>query len=250
MNYLAFNIIGPLILIIILLRIYFRLRIKKKYTRCSPLLGKVEVVEKYNQEKMLTINGYAQGISIHDPSIVKSYWYKIAQETVRLCKGKNPSHILMLGLGANTITLLIDKLNPKIHKTIVEIDDVIIQACQSFFDLDKLKNLNLIHQDAYKLVTSKQLKQRFDVIIIDIYLGKPPFVDLQSNQPSFVQQLVPYLKKEGSLIFNRPAHISKARDENAEFVKFLKNLFKKVVVFDIKDPRGFRNHVIAATQAL
>ncbi len=240
------NLIIPIILIVILLKIYFKLRLKKLYEKNSPLLGKIEVFEKQNKEKVLTTNSYPQGLSIENPSIKKSYWYKVADLAASYKKNSN---ILNLGLGANTIPSLIEKLNPSSKQTIIEIDPYIIEACKKFFNLDNLKNSKIIQADAFTWV-NKNLKPetKYDVIIVDIFLGAPPYHDIKSNSPEFVKNLSKLLKKDGMLIFNRPAHKPEIREDGENFAKFLKTLFKNVEIFDIRDPRGFRNHIITATQ--
>lgn len=155
----------------------------------------------------------------------------------------------MFGLGANTISNLLAKDNPEIRQTIVEFDPQIIQACRDYFDLDKLPNHTIILADAYKLVNEPQnFNQKYDVIIIDIYVGRPPFVSLRSNQPTFIQKVLPLLKKDGLIIFNRPGHTEEARTDSHKLEDYLKTLFKEVNFFDIKDPRGYRNNVISASE--
>ncbi len=46
------------------------------------------------------------------------------------------------------------------------------------------------------------------------------------------------------MVFNRPAHTKKVRGEGEKLRDYLATLFKKTAIFDIKDPRGYRNHVI------
>lgn len=241
------QILIPTLLIPILILLLWRIGVRKIKSYNSPLLGKVEVYQKYNGEKLLAINSYAQGVSINHPSIKKSYWYKITEEATRFVKGTANPQVLMLGLGANTISSLINKLNPKVYQTIVEFDGTIIQACEEHFGLDKLANYTLIHADAYKLINKKEpFKQKFDVIIVDIYTGEPPYVSLKSNKPNFIEKLIPFLKKEGMVIFNRPGNTDKARKASEELKNYLSTLFKKTNLIDIKDPRGYRNNVITA----
>lgn len=255
-NYI--QILIPLILIPVLLVIYFRLRLKRLATYKSEKLGNIAVIEKYDKERILTINYYAQGVSIEKGSIKKSYWYKVADLTVKHCKSiKNPK-ILMLGLGANTISNLIDKLNPKIHQTIVEYDENIIQACKEYFGLDKLKNFTLVHGDVYKLIGKwSSLRVRrdvgrgnlsFDVIIVDIFTGNAPFVDVKSNEAEFIQKVLKVLKKDGVIIFNRPAHKEDLREGSKKLQEYLSRYLKNTDLLDIKDPRGYRNNIITATQ--
>ncbi|KKT80747.1 MAG: hypothetical protein UW78_C0026G0005 [Candidatus Azambacteria bacterium GW2011_GWA1_44_9] len=208
------------------------------------MLGKIEIFQKYNGEKVLTINSYPQGVSIHDESIKKSYWYAIAQEVLRFTQKRKKPQILMLGLGACTIPNLIAKQDKNIHQTIIEIDKEIIKACHDFFGLGQLPNYQIIQNNAYKWVSNNTFKNEFDVIIIDIFLGHPPYVDLKSNKPNFIEKLLPYLKQDGMIIFNRPAHTEETRSDSRQLEQYLKTRFKKTKLLDIKDPRRFRNNLI------
>lgn len=241
------NLIIPLILTLILLFFYWRLRLKKLAIYNSPILGKIEVFEKYNKEKVLTINSYPQGVSIENKSIEKSYWFKIAEIVAKFCSSKKNPKILMLGLGANTIPNLIAQKNLKIHQIIIEIDKSIISACRKYFNLDQLPNYQIIQADAFSIsVSSFQfLVSSFDAIVVDIFTGQPPYVSLNSNQPNFIEKIMPFLKKDGMIVFNRPAHNKEVRIGGFELEKYLKTLFQKTEILEIKDPRRFKNHVIA-----
>lgn len=244
------NLIIPLIVTLILLFFYWRLRLKKIAFYNSRILGKIEVFEKYNKEKVLTINAYPQGISIADKSIEKSYWFAIAEIVCQYCKNKKEPKILILGLGANTIPSLIAKKNPKIHQTIIEIDKYIISACRKYFNLDKLPNYQIIQADAFQLLApnSQLPTPNFDAIVVDIFTGEPPYVSLDSNQPNFIKKILPFLKKDGMIIFNRPAHNKISKTGGFELEKYLKTLFQKTKIMEINDPRRFKNHVIIAKE--
>lgn len=249
-----------LLLIIFLIWSVWRLRLKKLKTYYSPLLGKIEIFEKYNKELCLTINNYVQGVSINHPSVEKSYWGFIANFIVKNIKDKKSPEVLMLGLGSNTISSLIAKKNNSIKQTVVEIDSHIIQACKDFFKLDQTPNLTLIHEDVYKIfpllppywkkqekkaTVHPQIKEKkFDVIIVDIFTGKTPFYSEDSSKPEFIMRLKQYLKRDGIILFNRPGTNKEILEDNQKLSRFLKTQFKKVKIALIKDPRGYRNNVI------
>lgn len=244
------QLITFLILIPILSFFYWRLRLKKIAFYHSPFLGKIEVFQKYNGEKVLTINSYPQGVSIEDKSIAKSYWFKIAEKVCKFCQNKNGSKILMLGLGANTISNLIALKNSSIHQTIIEIDKEIISACRKYFNLDNLPNYQIIKADAFQILTTNSLlpTTNYDAIIVDIFTGEPPYVSLDSNQPNFIEKILPFLKNEGMIIFNRPAHNELSRKGGLELKKYLDTLFQKTEILEIRDSRRFKNHLITGWQ--
>lgn len=235
-----------LTILLVCLYILWRYNIKKLQTYISPLQGSVVVWEKYNKEKLLTINSYSQGISIADSSIKKSYWYKIARRVLEVCKKKKNPHVLVLGLGANTTSLLIQKENPKVFFTIVEIDKQIIQVCKDWFNLASLKNLTLINDDAYKVISRKtQIRGPFDAIIIDIFNGKSGR-RIHSREEKIITQLTKLLHPHGVLVFNWPANSEKTKKEADEIMNNCKKIGLYVSKEYVQDTRRYKNFVIAA----
>lgn len=241
----------------------WRLRLKKIKTYNSPLLGKIEVFSKYNNEKALTINNYVQGISIEHPSVESSYWGYVANLVINICKKETSPNVLMLGLGANSISALVAKKNPKVKQTVIEIDSQIIQACKDYFNLDTTPNLTLIHENVYnifpllppywkkekKKVADKRISgKKFDVIIVDIFTGKTPFYSEDSSKPEFIMRLKQYLKNDGVILFNRPGTNKEVLEDNQRLARFLKSQFKKVKIDLIKDTRGYRNNIITGVK--
>lgn len=234
-----------LFILIFCLFILRRINVKKIKTYNSPLLGKIEVWQKYNGERLLTINGFSQGITIKDSSIKKSYWYKIAQQVILFCKKFKKPNILILGLGGNTTPFLIQKGIPDAYFTIVEIDDYIIKACKEWFSLDSLKKLNLINADAYKIIYyPRKINTPFDAIVIDIFNGKSGVI--HTTEEKIIGQLKKLLKTHGILVFNWPANTEKTKKEAEQLVNYCKANNLKVAKDYIVDPRGYKNFVITA----
>ncbi len=245
-----FNILlEPVIifLIIVLMSCFWRLQIKKLKEYHSPILGLIEIWEKYNGEKILTINKYHHGISTDAKSFKKSYWYYIAKQALDHIKHQKKPEVLFFGLGANASSRTIDQQNPQAHQTIIEIDHSIIEACKEFFHLDEMKNMTVIEGDAYKLIDERKYSQKkFDVMVVDIFTGIPPYVSTKTNQPPFIEKLQKWLKKDGLIIFNRPANIAADREDTKKLDAYLRTKFKKVQTVYIKDPRGYQNEIITA----
>lgn len=229
----------------LLLAALWRLNLRHLKTYQSKISGRIDILQKYNGEKVLNINSYPQGVSVEKPSIKKSYWYKIAELSANFCSSKKNPQILMLGLGANTIPNVIAKLNPKIKQTLVEIDPWIIDACRKYFNLNDLPNYRLVQGDAFQIAGNKNyFGKKFDCLIVDIFTGHPPFVSLESNQPSFIEQILSWLKKDGMIIFNRPGHNAEAISDSKKLEEYLKIVFKKTEFYTILDPRGYKNNII------
>lgn len=251
MQQIPYEIIIAALSIPLLLTILWRIGIRtlKKYR--STLSGKIEVMQKYNGEMVLATNSYPQGVSIEKASIKQSYWYTIAKLAADHCLEKTRPKVLMFGLGANTISRLIARENRQIKQTVIEYDPIIIQVCRDYFRLDQTPNLKVIQADAYKIVGNKKaFSEPFDAIIIDIFTCQPPYLSHPSNQPPFIKKLLPLLRTDGMILFNRPAHNNAVRKEGAALEKYLKTLFKDTKIILIKDPRGFKNDVIVGVVKL
>lgn len=240
-----------LIAVPFLLWVVWRLHVKKLKSYDSPIIGLIEVWQKYNGEKILTINKYHHGISTDDPSIKTSYWYYIASQALSAMRDIKKPEILFFGLGANASSRIIDHKNPHAHQTIVEIDPYIIEACKEFFHLLEMKNMTVIEADAYKLIDQRpDFKAKFDVMVVDIFTGIPPYVSTKTNQPPFIEKMVKWLKPGGTIIFNRPANIKTDREDTKKLEEYLRTKFKNVKNEYIKDQRGYENDIITVSSIM
>lgn len=244
-------LLSQLLLVLGLLSLFFYLRRRLKWTLLkryeSPLSGNIDVLRKYNGELVLRTNYFVQGVSIEQASITKSYWYAVARSILKHCdKKKNPT-ILFIGLGANTSSQLIHQKNPDIHQIIVEIDPLIKTACEEFFGLENLTNAEIIISDIYDQLTKQKQKwkKQFAVIVIDTFDAKPPYLLHGSHDPVFLNRLVPWLQHDGMFLFNIP--VATRGIDVPSLLHYLKGKFTHVDHKIIRDPRGYTNHVIAAS---
>jgi len=245
--HILFSEIG-LAFILGLLVLYFRLRVKRLKTYHSPLTGTIIVWEKYNKERLLTTNGFSQGVTIGDRSISKSYWYFQAEQIVKHCKNKKAPTILWLGLGAGTGPRLVAKESPNIMQLAIEFDPMIVKAASEYFSLNSISNLTVIQNDAYKEIgnLTKQ-KKTFDAIVVDIYTDDDPGNGKRSSGNDFLGNVSKLLKSDGILIFNRLAHKVEEKERTRQIIKHLEVSFKTVNSSFIKDSRGYQNEVIIAS---
>lgn len=245
-----FNYFFSLIFVSILIGLFLEKRfgIKKLQEYKSKHFKKIVVWQKHNGEKLLTTDNFTQGISIDSPTISKSYWYKQAELCEKYCKNKKNPSLLFLGLGAGTGPQLVNKKNPKIKQTIIEFDKKIIEVCRKFFNLDELHNAKIINTDAYSIVTEKKnLQEKFDVIVVDIFTGKESFGP-KGIKINFIIELTNILKPDGVLIFNRLAHRKDLQEETKKLESFLSTIFNSVEKIFIQDPRGYKNELVIANK--
>ncbi len=197
----------------------------------------------------MVFNNCVQGISIQQPDFSKSYWGYVADITTAAVKNISHPSILHIGLGANTISAAISKKNPDIHQTIVELDPVVIKACQEYFNLQDLTHSTIIQSDIFELLDKKpEWHCQFDTILTDIYTAHPDIHTPPENKYEFIIKISDWLKEDGILIFNRPAHTPALRLEAERLENYVKEEFEDVEKKYIKDPRGFENYIITATR--
>lgn len=232
-------------LLIVCLLVLRKTYLKKIKIYHSPISGEIGVFQRVNGEKLISLNGYLQSVSIEKTDINQSYWWVISQQILKFVKDIEKPQVLMLGLGGGTIPKLVSKFNPNIYQTIVEIDKMVVKVANEYFHIDKLPNLKIITRDAYKLVSQKTVfSNKFDVIVVDIFVGNRQMVPQTSSDPSFIQDITRYLKNPGIILINRPANTAGFLAQSLELKSYLETIFKKVDQISIKDPRGFKSHVL------
>ncbi|UWY27212.1 fused MFS/spermidine synthase [Flavobacterium sp. TR2] len=108
-------------------------------------------------------------------------------------------HILLLGVaGGSVVKTLVDEIAYKEKITGVEIDPDMIQIANQYFNLNQIKQLEVIIDDAFEFVL--KTKDRYDLIIIDIFedTHMPNFL----FEKFFVDRVCTILKDNGFVLFN------------------------------------------------
>ena len=129
------------------------------------------------------------------------------------------SNVLILGLASGTLAKIINKKFKSAKITGVEIDPVMIEIGKKYFDLDKIPNLKILNIDAEKYSP----KERFDLVLVDLYLGDKP--------PSFLysHKYLKKLRKMGKLVIINHLFYDSRKRENAEkLIKKLGKYFKDI----------------------
>ena len=108
-------------------------------------------------------------------------------------------HILLLGVaGGSVIKTLVDEINYKGKITGVEIDPDMIQIANQYFNLDQIKQLEIVIDDAFEFVL--KTKDQYDLIIIDVFedIKMPNFL----FEGFFRDRVFSLLKEQGFVLFN------------------------------------------------
>jgi len=177
--------------------------------------GIIKVVMVFNMPRLI-INGLVQS-----GGLVRDIWNKAIK---RLKKDKKKvNKALILGFGGGDCAFRIDEYFPKAQITGVEIDSIMIDIANAYFNLHKLKQLKIEIGDAYKYVARS--KEKYDLIIVDIFIGEKTPKKFKSLK--FINKLKGLLNKNGVVIYNNLFY-KKHKKEAKEFVKLLDQEFNKV----------------------
>jgi spermidine synthase len=134
---------------------------------------------------------------------------------------KNFENILILGVaGGSVIKTLVNEIHYKGKITGVEIDANIIKIANTYFELDKIPNLELVIDDAFEFVI--KTKDHYDLIIIDIFQDTtmPDFL----FEDFFINQINQLLNINGFILFNTMVIDKMNEKRNSEYqTKFDKN---------------------------
>lgn len=127
---------------------------------------------------------------------------------------RNFKNILVLGVaGGSVIKTLTDEIKFTGHITGVEIDPETIKIANTYFGLDKIKNLEIIIDDAFEFVL--KTREKYDLIIIDIFQDNtmPNFL----FEGFFIDRINYLLNTNGFILFNTMTLTQKHKDRNLQY---------------------------------
>ena len=173
--------------------------------------------------RKMTSEGITQSYYYKNSLAKEGYWKKAAN--IIKAKAPNAQNILFLGLGGGTAVHYVSKDNPNAKLVCVETDNVVIEACQKYFDTDKINNLKIVNADAFEFLADPHkfgISTGFDAVFADLFRGlffvKIPDFDM------FLKQLKNLINKNGLILFN---YTFKKNDESSvqKFMQKIKEAF-------------------------
>lgn len=177
-------------------------RPKLIYSTISPHSGKINVWQQ-GKERVLEIGGYPQSVNPEAKNLENRFWGRMAEESAK--RVINPEAILILGLGGGTVVHLLAQKFPGILVDGVDLDPVVVEVGERFFDLKVIPNLQVIIADAYELVKkpeSYNLRATvYSIVIIDLFLGGGWSSELDAA--GFHKEVKDLLAEGGVAVFNR-----------------------------------------------
>lgn len=184
----------------------------------SPLNGEIKVVENLGKRTLYVNNAEQSG------GTITGMWSKVIKNLkLNLPAGKaGIKNCLVLGLGGGTVIHILKQHYPEIAIDVIEFDPVIIDIAAKYFGITPSAKLNVIQDDAFARM--KKSKNKFDLIVSDLYLGK--LNPGSSRRVNFLENLEKRLNKSGIILFN--AHYRSDEDKYREFLQACREVFPKV----------------------
>lgn len=201
------------------------------YKAPSEFNGEIEVYQVGHTRK-LSVNNTVQSINWDSPSVMNRVWGRI----VDVVKEERPDakNILVFGLGGGTIFHLFAKKMIGVNMVAVEIDPVMIDVAQKYFELDKIPNLTIVNDDALRVISEPErynfIEDSFDVLVVDIFCGDK-YPDL-GNSGTFFGGVKWFLRNGGLVVFNR-IYLEQHQNEADIFMHSVKEVFNDIRVVSV-----------------
>jgi spermidine synthase len=152
--------------------------------------------------------------------------------TVGLVYPQSPSRVLMIGLGAGSLTSYLAGYLPELKIDNVELDPGVIAAAKKYFGLAERDGFRLIAGDGRAFLMRQQ--KTYDIVLIDAFRGG--YVPFHLLTKEFYQVLARRLAPKGVAVFN--VHRGKLFDST---LKTLSTVFPSIDVY----PTGTGSAIIA-----
>ena len=151
---------------------------------------------------------------------------------------------LIVGLGGGAMVHFLKHFDADLHLDVVEIDPVVVQLADEYFDVRTGGNVRIINQDALELL--KDDGPRYDAIYMDAFLGASDATDatgipLHLKTAEFFKTVQSRLSPDGLVVFNLHRH--RNHDED---VRNIRAAFGQAYVFRVP---GLGNVIVVATMS-
>jgi spermidine synthase len=200
---------------------------KVVFTSSSKFNKDIKVI-KIGKTKKLIVNGLVQSFSNSSRFAKKRVWGEVVATINR--QAPKTEEILLLGMGAGTMVHMLNKkfAGTKLQITSVEIDQIIVDVSNKYFDLESVDNNRVIVADAYDVIKNPakyDITSNPDCVIVDTYCG-----DVYPNNisdKSFLKNLFKMVGSGTFVIFNHVilrTEIYKLEEYKKELEEFMSPL--------------------------
>jgi len=199
---------------------------KVVYSAQSEINGQIDVVQVGKTRKM-KVGGIEQSLNWDAPSTERLVWGRVVD--VLEHNESKLRNILVLGLGGATVQHLVARAFPEVHIVSVDIDPLMKDIAQKYFNLDNIPNHNVIIADACRVIVEPEsydlAKKSFQAAYVDIFVGSA-FPEL-GKSGNFVAAIKEMVMPGGLVIFNR-LYTRDHQDEVNLFIDFIEGFLHDV----------------------
>jgi len=189
------------------------------YSAHSDVNGQIDVVQ-VGKTRKIKVGGIEQSLNWDAPSTKRLVWGR-AVDVLEQNESKL-RNILVLGLGGATVQHLLARAFPGVSIVSIDIDPIMKDAAQKYFDLDNIPNHRVIIADACRVIVEPEnfdlAKRSFQAAYIDIYIGSA-FPEL-GKSGNFVAAIKEMVMPGGLVLFNR-LYTKDHQDEVNIFIDFV-----------------------------
>ncbi len=140
--------------------------------------------------------------------------------------------VLILGFGAGSVaSILLNEYGKSCSIIGVEADQKIIELSEKYFEVSKLKELTVYHEDAAEFLINNT--KRYDLVVVDVYLDND--VPEQCETPSFIENLGSALNNNGLIVFNKLVYNKSVEKSAEELHSKFRDILGETQIYKIKD---------------
>lgn len=154
---------------------------------------------------------------VESGDVMTHVWKKAIKKL--LPKKFKPKKVLLLGLAGGCNAHLINHYYPDSIITAVEIDSQMVDLGKKYFKLGKVKNLNVVIDDAIEYVMNLKEDDKFDLVMVDCFIGKE--IPKKFETISFLNAL----KKHGRFILINRLWWQEYKIQTSNFLRSISSHF-------------------------
>ena len=199
---------------------------KVLYSAQSELNGQIDVIQ-VGKTRKIKVGGVEQSLNWDAASASRLVWGR----AVDVLEQNEPQlkNILVLGLGGATVQHLLAKTFPGAQIVSVDIDPVMKDVAQKYFNLDGIPNHRVIIADACRVIVEPEnfdlAKKSFQAAYVDIYVGSAfPELGKSGNFLAAVKEMV----IPGGLVIINRIYTNEHQDEVNVFIDFVEGFLHDV----------------------
>ncbi len=196
------------------------------------LYGQVRVADSYKARELFISGAPMGSMDKEDPTSTLSGWEYIDSMENAFLINPEIDDVLIIGLGPGLLAKKLQQNHPETKVDGVDINPVVIEFAQKYFNVTSTENLKLIESDGRTFLENEK---KYDLITIDAYHFKETYkIPFHLATKEFFESVQKNLKQDG--IFTA-MYISE-RDSYAENnfhkseYKTVDSVFKKIYMFD------------------